>query len=157
MRTVLPADIQVFTRAGARPRTRSRIWTTRTATGLIFGSGLVVAFVVGIMVLYQTLATQITRQLPQFATLKAIGYTNRFLDGIVLIEAVLIDAWSRSCRPWRGAGDLRGGPAADTAAGGDDRDPARRGLRDRALMAVGDLGASCRCSGLRRADPADIF
>ncbi len=65
-------------------------WTTRTATGLIFGSGLVVSVIVGIMVLYQTLATQISRQLPQFATLKAIGYTNRFLDGIVLIEAVLI-------------------------------------------------------------------
>jgi putative ABC transport system permease protein len=65
-------------------------WTTRTGTGLIFGSGLIVAFVVGVMVLYQTLATQITRQLPQFATLKAIGYTNRFLNGIVLTEAVLV-------------------------------------------------------------------
>jgi putative ABC transport system permease protein len=89
LRAVLPADTQVFTRAGLTDH-EVAFWTTRTATGLIFGSGLVVAFVVGIMVLYQTLATQITRQLPQFAMLKAIGYTNRVLDGIVLVEAVLM-------------------------------------------------------------------
>jgi putative ABC transport system permease protein len=89
LRAALPADTQIFTRAGLTDH-EVAFWTTRTATGLIFGSGLVVAFVVGIMVLYQTLATQITRQLPQFAMLKAIGYTNRFLDGIVLVEAVLM-------------------------------------------------------------------
>ena len=42
------------------------------------------------MILYQTLATQITRQLPQFAMLKAIGHTNRLLEAIVLIEAMLM-------------------------------------------------------------------
>jgi putative ABC transport system permease protein len=89
LRAALTADTQVFTRAGLEDH-EVAFWTTRTATGLIFGSGLVVAFVVGIMVLYQTLATQITRQLPQFAMLKAIGYTNRFLNGIVLVEAVLM-------------------------------------------------------------------
>ena len=89
LRAALPNDAQVFTRPELAAHEVS-FWTTRTGTGLIFGSGLIVAFVVGIMVLYQTLATQITRQLPQFATLKAIGYTNRFLNGIVLIEAVLV-------------------------------------------------------------------
>jgi putative ABC transport system permease protein len=89
LRAALPADSQVFTRAGLTDH-EVDFWTTRTATGLIFGSGLVVAFVVGIMVLYQTLATQITRQLPQFAMLKAIGYTNGVLNGIVMIEAVLM-------------------------------------------------------------------
>jgi len=89
LRAVLPKDVQVFTRPELEAH-EVAFWTTRTATGLIFGSGLIVAFVVGIMVLYQTLATQITRQLPQFATLKAIGYTNRFLDGIVLFEAMLL-------------------------------------------------------------------
>ncbi len=89
LRAALPADTQVFTRAELVAR-EVAYWTIRTATGLIFGSGLVVSFVVGIMVLYQTLATQITRQLPQFATLKAIGYTNRYLNVVVLLEAVLM-------------------------------------------------------------------
>lgn len=91
LRASLPSGTQVFT----RPELTSyevRYWTTRTGTGLIFGSGLIVAVVVGIMVLYQTLATQITRQLPQFATLKAIGYTNLFLNGIVLSESVAVMA-----------------------------------------------------------------
>jgi len=89
LRAVLPADTQVFTRAGLSAH-EVAFWTTKTGTGLIFGSGLVVAFVVGIMVLYQTLATQIARQLPQFAMLKAIGHRNRLLDGIVLVEALLM-------------------------------------------------------------------
>lgn len=91
LRASLPDDMQVFTRPELTAH-EVRFWTTRTGTGLIFGSGLIVAVIVGIMVLYQTLATQITRQLPQFATLKAIGYTNLFLNGIVLAEAVAVMA-----------------------------------------------------------------
>src|SRR5205807_312825 len=86
LRAALPSDTRVFTRDELVAH-EVEYWTTRTGTGLIFGSGLVVSFVVGIMVLYQTLATQISRQLPQFATLKAIGYRDRYLDLIVLIEA----------------------------------------------------------------------
>lgn len=89
LRAALPADMRVFTRSQLFSH-EVEYWTTRTATGLIFGSGLIVSFVVGIMVLYQTLATQITRQLPQFATLKAIGYSNRFLTAIVVSEALLL-------------------------------------------------------------------
>ena len=89
LRKVLPDDTQVFTRAELAAN-EVAFWTTKTGTGLIFGSGLVVAFIVGIMILYQTLATQITRQLPQFAMLKAIGHTNRLLEAIVLIEAMLL-------------------------------------------------------------------
>jgi putative ABC transport system permease protein len=91
LRAVLPADTKVFTRPELVAQ-EVTYWTTRTGTGIIFGSGLVVSFVVGIMVLYQTLATQITRQLPQFATLKAIGYRDRYLNGVVLVESFLIMA-----------------------------------------------------------------
>ncbi len=89
LRGVLPDDMQVLTRDELAAN-EVAFWTTKTGTGLIFGSGLIVAFVVGIMILYQTLATQITRQLPQFAMLKAIGHTNRLLEAIVLIEAMLV-------------------------------------------------------------------
>src|SRR5207237_6239654 len=89
LRGLLPNDVQVFTRRELAAHEIS-FWTTRTGSGLIIGSGLIVVYVVGLMVLYQTLATQITRQLPQFATLKAIGNSNGFLNAIVLIEAVLV-------------------------------------------------------------------
>ncbi|MGE0258968.1 MAG: FtsX-like permease family protein [Alphaproteobacteria bacterium] len=89
LREALPQDTQVLTR-NELAANEIAFWTTKTGTGLIFGSGLIVAFIVGIMILYQTLATQITRQLPQFAMLKAIGHTNRRLEAIVLIEAMLV-------------------------------------------------------------------
>src|SRR5215472_12378046 len=89
LREKLGSDVQVFTRPELEAR-ETAYWTTRTSVGLLFGSGLLVAFIVGIMVIYQILATQVSRQLPQFATLKAIGYADRSLAGTVVTMAVLI-------------------------------------------------------------------
>jgi putative ABC transport system permease protein len=154
LRAVLPADTRVFTRAELVAH-EVEYWTTRTGTGLIFGSGLVVSFVVGIMVLYQTLATQITRQLPQFATLKAIGYTNRYLDVIVLIESFLIMAVAFV-------------PALAAALGVYalvrqktllplSLTPAQLGTVFAITLAMAAISAFLSLSGLRRADPAEIF
>jgi putative ABC transport system permease protein len=85
----LPDDVQIFTR-GTLQQHEDAYWTTRTSVGLIFGSGLIVAFIVGIVVLYQTLATQIARHLPEFATLKAMGYTDGYLVAVVTFESTLI-------------------------------------------------------------------
>jgi putative ABC transport system permease protein len=154
MRAILPADTQVFTRPELVAH-EVAYWTTRTATGLIFGSGLVISFIVGIMVLYQTLATQITRQLPQFATLKAIGYTDRYLNGIVLIESFLITAVAFV-------------PALGAAFGvyalvrSQTLLPlALTALQLGTVLAITLLMAAASAflslSGLRRADPAEVF
>jgi putative ABC transport system permease protein len=89
LRQTLPSDVQVFTRRELASE-ENAYWTTRTSVGLIFGSGLVVSLIVGVMVLYQTLATQIARNLPEFATLKAIGYGDVSLVAVVGIEALII-------------------------------------------------------------------
>src|SRR5262249_28928995 len=89
LRNILPADTQVFTRAELTNHEINH-WVTRTSTGLIFGFGLIVAVIVGLVILNQTLSTQITRQLPQYATLKALGYTDRDLTGIVVTLAVIM-------------------------------------------------------------------
>jgi putative ABC transport system permease protein len=89
LRAMLPADTQVFTRPQIEAE-EVNYWVTRTATGLIFGFGVVVSIVVGAVILYQTLSTQVTRQLPQYATLKAIGYSDGFLRGIVLGLAMMM-------------------------------------------------------------------
>jgi putative ABC transport system permease protein len=85
----LGSAVRIFTRDALEAH-EVAYWTTRTSVGLIFGSGLVIAIVVGIMIIYQTLASQISRQMPQFATLKAIGYTNRTLGMTVLAMALLL-------------------------------------------------------------------
>jgi putative ABC transport system permease protein len=93
LREIMPADTRVFTRAEINNHEMNH-WVTRTSTGLVFGCGLLVAAIVGLVILNQTLSTQITRQLPQFATLKAMGYTDGYLLGVVLTLAVIMSTIS---------------------------------------------------------------
>jgi putative ABC transport system permease protein len=90
-------DLQKLVGSGTRTFTRQQLdahetayWTTRTSVGIIFGSGLLISFVVGIMIVYQIVSTQVGRQLPQFATLKAIGYRDRALATTVSAMSLLI-------------------------------------------------------------------
>ena len=89
LREMLPADVQVMTRAELAAYEK-RHWTQETSTGLIFGFGAVVSFIVGMAIVNQILSTQLLRQLPQYATLKAIGYTQGALLSIVVSLAVLM-------------------------------------------------------------------
>jgi putative ABC transport system permease protein len=93
LRAILPADTQVFTRKALTDHEVNH-WVTNTSTGLIFGFGVIVAVIVGLVILNQTLSSQITRQLPQYATLKAMGYTDRQLAGYVLTIATIMSALS---------------------------------------------------------------
>jgi putative ABC transport system permease protein len=93
LRAILPADAQVFTRKRLTDHEVNH-WVTNTSTGLIFGFGVIVAVIVGLVILNQTLSTQITRQLPQYATLKAMGYTDRQLGGIVVTIATIMSTVS---------------------------------------------------------------
>src|SRR6185312_1155008 len=49
-------------------------------------------FVVGMVICYQILATDVADHLPEYATLKAIGYPNRYLSLVVLQEALILAA-----------------------------------------------------------------
>jgi putative ABC transport system permease protein len=90
-------DLQKLAGAGTRIFTRQELaahetnyWTTRTSVGIIFGSGLLISLVVGTMIVYQIVSTQVGRQLPQFATLKAIGYRDHSLAATVSAMSLLI-------------------------------------------------------------------
>jgi putative ABC transport system permease protein len=93
LRALLPADTRVFTRPELAAY-ETGFWRTRTATGVVFGFGVVVSIMVGMVILYQALATQITRHLPEYATLKAIGYTDGNLRWIVVTFATVTAAVS---------------------------------------------------------------
>ena len=91
LREILPADTRIFTHSELEAE-EVKYWRTRTATGLIFGFGVAISIVVGIVILYQTMATQVIRHLAQYATLKAIGYTDGYLSGIVVSMAATLAA-----------------------------------------------------------------
>jgi putative ABC transport system permease protein len=150
----LGSAVRIFTRDALEAH-EVAYWTTRTSVGLIFGSGLVIAIVVGIMIVYQTLATQISRHLPQFATLKAIGYSDRTLFATVAAMAAMIMAigfvpatlaalWLYSVI--RQATLL---PAAMTGT--------RVAVVALAGLVIAMISAVLSMTGLRRADPAEIF
>jgi putative ABC transport system permease protein len=154
LRKALPDDVQLFTR-GQLQTHEDAYWTTRTSVGLIFGSGLIVSLIVGIMVLYQTLATQITRHLPQFATLKAIGYADSYLGTVVVFEAMLVVVAAfvpATLAAMAVYALIRGEtllPVALTAS---------RFAAVLALALIMSVASALLSLGyLRRADPADVF
>ncbi|MGG6298157.1 ABC transporter permease DevC [Leptolyngbya sp. AN02str] len=89
LRQVLPADVRVL---GIEDMIKSDrdYWIGTTSTGFIFGLGVAVSCVVGVVIVYQILYTDISSHMKQYATLKAMGYRSRYLFVTVLQEAVIL-------------------------------------------------------------------
>lgn len=72
---------------------REYAFLTKTAPiGFVFTMGTIVGCFIGFAIVYQVLYTDISNHLPQFATLKAMGYTDRYLSGVVVQEALILAA-----------------------------------------------------------------
>ena len=56
----------------------------------IFGMGAAVGFFIGFVVVYQILYTEVTNHLPQYATMKAMGFSDRYLLQVVLSQSVIL-------------------------------------------------------------------
>ncbi len=65
-------------------------WQKSTAIGFIFSLGAVMGFIVGIVIVYQILYTDVSDHLAEYATLKAMGYSNWYLAQIVIQEAFVL-------------------------------------------------------------------
>jgi len=85
----LPQDTRILTK-DALVEEEERFWATSQPVGLIFGVGMIVGFLIGVSICNQILFTDVNDHLAEFATLKAIGYPNRFLMGVVLREALCL-------------------------------------------------------------------
>ena len=64
--------------------------TTQRPVGVIFGFGVIIGLLVGIVIVYQVLASDVADHLKEYATLKAIGYPNQFFLSIIFEEAVIL-------------------------------------------------------------------
>ena len=84
-----PADVEVLTRAEVNQREERR-WVDETPLGKIFNMGVYIALFVGVAIVYQVLSTDIASMMSEYATLKAMGYGNSYLTGVVLQQAVLL-------------------------------------------------------------------
>ena len=89
LRSVLPPDVRVYTREEINAAER-RYWLRVTSVGQFLIVAVILAVVVGVIFVYQMMAADIRNMLPEFATVKALGYRPPFLTGVVLWQAILL-------------------------------------------------------------------
>ena len=65
-------------------------WSSTTPIGYVFGFGAIMGLIVGCVIVYQILFADVTEHSVEYATLKAIGYRNVDLSGLVLSEAAIL-------------------------------------------------------------------
>ncbi|MDB9343453.1 ABC transporter permease DevC [Nodularia spumigena CS-586/05] len=85
----LPNDVSVLT-PEEFAQIEKEYWAEGTGIGFIFGLGVVVGFIVGIVIVYQILYSDVSEHLPEYATLKAMGYSDRYLLQVLLQEALFL-------------------------------------------------------------------
>lgn len=150
----LPEDVDVLTLEQFIEREQA-FWSTESPIGFVFGLGATMAFVVGVVIVYQVLSTDVNAHMQEYATFKAMGYRHRYLLGVILEESIilavlgfmpgtLLSVWLYRLAAWATALPL-------TMTVG------------RAVLVFGLTVVMCLLSGaiatrkLQAADPADMF
>lgn len=85
----LPKDVLVMTKVDFVQR-ETNYWNAATPIGYIFAFGAIMGFVVGSIIVYQILFADVSEHLSEYATLRAMGYPNRFISGIVIQQAFIL-------------------------------------------------------------------
>ncbi|MCW9683212.1 ABC transporter permease DevC [Dolichospermum planctonicum UHCC 0167] len=85
----LPSDVIIMARQEFIDFEKS-YWTLRTPIGFVFNLMVMMAFVVGVIVVYQILYSNISTHFVQFATLKAMGFRNKYLLNVVFQQALIL-------------------------------------------------------------------
>ena len=129
--------------------------TTQKPVGLVFGFGVVIGILVGCIIVYQVLSTDVADHIREYATFKAIGYPQRFFLGIVFEEALILAVFGFipgmiiALALYALVASATGLPVSMTAA--------------RAVAVLLGTIAMCAVSGaiatrrLAKANPADLF
>ncbi|MEG4120695.1 MULTISPECIES: ABC transporter permease DevC [unclassified Microcoleus] len=89
IKAILPDDVKVLTLAEFAEIEKG-YWANATPIGFIFGFGTIIGFVVGLIIVYQILYSDVSDHLAEYATLKAMGYSDRYLVGVLIQEALLL-------------------------------------------------------------------
>ena len=111
LRAALPGSVMILTKAELIDR-EARFHMQVSPVGPIFNVGTLVGFAVGILICYQILFSELSDQLSQYATLKAMGYYNTFVVKVVLQQAVFyavlayIVAWTACYLIFRVVGEI---------------------------------------------------
>jgi putative ABC transport system permease protein len=89
LRALLPGDVSVMTHAELVAHERA-YWENGTPIGFIFVFGSLMGLVVGMVIVYQILFSDIASHIAEYATLKAMGYSNGYLSRVVMGSALIL-------------------------------------------------------------------
>jgi putative ABC transport system permease protein len=92
MRASLPPDVRIVTKQEMLD-IETGYWARNTPIGFVFRMGLGMGLVVGLIVVYQVLYSDVTDHLAEYATLKAMGYSDAALAWVVIQEALILSAF----------------------------------------------------------------
>src|SRR6516165_9286960 len=84
----VPAELAVLTKDQLLELER-KFQADVSSAGPIFAMGTLVGFIVGMLIAYQIIYTDVAEQQPQYATMKAMGYRTRYLIQVVVEQAAL--------------------------------------------------------------------
>jgi putative ABC transport system permease protein len=82
------ADVEVLTPAEFSARSRS-FWLFETGAGAALLAGALLGVIVGTVIVAQTLYSSTKEHLVEFATLRAIGSSARYIYKVIIIQAVI--------------------------------------------------------------------
>jgi putative ABC transport system permease protein len=129
--------------------------STERPTGIIFGFGVFMGILVGLVIVYQVLSTDVADHLREYATFKAMGYGQPFFLGIVFEEAIIlavfgfIPGFLVSVGLYAGLVSVTGLPV--------EMDASRAILVFLGTLAACSLSGAIATRRLANADPADLF
>jgi putative ABC transport system permease protein len=89
LQPLMPKDVKVLSRKELA-QLEVNYWKKNSSVGFIFSLGVLVGFVVGSIIVYQILFGDVMNSLPQYATLKAMGYTDSYVIGVVIQQSAIL-------------------------------------------------------------------
>ncbi len=89
LKTYLGNDVRVLTKEEFITFEKD-YWQTSTSIGFIFNLGVMMGFMVGVIIVYQVLSTDVNAHIKEYATFKAMGFRNSYLLSVVFEEAIIL-------------------------------------------------------------------
>jgi putative ABC transport system permease protein len=154
LRAYLPEDVLVLTKADFVNR-EVAYWNRATPIGYVFAFGAIMGFVVGAIIVYQILFADVSEHLGEYATLRAMGYSNGFVSGIVLQQAAILGVLGFV--PGLLAAHVLYGRAAAATFLPLSVTPERAGTVFAMTLAMCAISGLLAVRKVRRLDPAEVF
>ncbi|MDR3228401.1 MAG: ABC transporter permease DevC [Puniceicoccales bacterium] len=129
-------------------------WSDRTPIGYVITASMLVALFVGAIIVFQILYTDVSDHLPEYATLKSIGFSDGYFVRLVLQESLILSVFGFAAGALLAAGLYR--VTWEMAALPVEMEPANLATVFALTLGMCLVAGAMATRKLRHANPADI-